>query len=89
MLRCPHCQQPGISPLRKAILSPGLLASCKLCQGESTLRYKGWLTAMTPGTLLMIAALFVDDSTTEWILNGVGMALIIALPLWFAPLHKD
>ena len=89
MIRCPHCQQPGISPLRKAILSPGLFASCKLCQGESTLRYSGWLSAMTPGTLLMIASLFTDSTVVEWTLSGIGMALMIALPLWLAPLHKE
>ena len=89
MLRCPHCQQPGISPLRKAILSPGLFTSCKLCQGESTLRYKGWLTAMIPGTLLMLASLFVDSTALEWTLSGIGLILMIALPLLFAPLHKE
>ncbi len=65
MFRCPHCQQAGIPVLRKIILSPGLLARCQKCQDAPTLHYRGWLTAMLPGTASMIAALFADSSTTE------------------------
>lgn len=89
MISCPHCDKPGISPARKAILSPGLLATCKTCNGTSTIRYKSWLTAMIPGSALMIAALFVDTSAQEWSLNIAGIALMIILPLLFAPLHKE
>ncbi len=89
MIRCPHCQKAGVPMLRKAILSPGLLARCKLCQGESTLHYRGWLSTMTPGSLLLVAALFAESPTSEWLLNGTGLGLLIALPLWLAPLHPE
>lgn len=89
MIRCPHCRQAGVPILRKAILSPGLLATCSLCKGESSLRYTGWLTAMIPGSALMIVSMFVDNTAVEWTLSGIGMVLVIALPLWFAPLHKE
>ena len=69
MFRCPHCENPGISPLRKVILSPGLTAICSSCSGPSGLRYPSWLSAMLPGTVLMIAALFVDSVSVEWSLN--------------------
>ena len=89
MISCPHCEKPGISPLRKAIMSPGLIASCKSCNGSSGLRYTSWLTAMLPGSVLMIAAMFVDADVTEWSLNIIGLILMIIIPLMFAPLHKE
>jgi hypothetical protein len=89
MFNCPHCHKPGISPLRKAILSPGLLAICKSCGGSSGIRYPSWLTAMLPGSLLMIAALFVESDSVEWALNIIGLILMIVIPFLFTPLHTE
>jgi len=89
MFRCPHCDKPGIKALRKAILSPGLLASCQSCHGTSTLRYTGWLLGMLPGTLLMLVALLTDSAVLEWSLNIVGLLLMIIIPFLFAPLHRE
>ena len=44
---------------------------------------------MLPGTALMIAALLVDSGTNEWLLNVGGIALMIFIPLLFAPLHPE
>jgi len=89
MLHCPHCDKPGVSPVRKAILSPGLLAICKSCSGSSSVRYPSWLMAMLPGSILMIAAMFVDSESAEWSLNIIGLVLMIIIPLLFTPLHKE
>ena len=89
MFTCPHCEKPGISPIRKAILSPGLLATCNSCSGSSTLRYSSWLMGMIPGSIMMVAAMFVASDTVEWTLNIVGVILMIIIPLLFAPLHKE
>jgi hypothetical protein len=89
MFRCPHCNNRGISPLRKLILSPGLIATCGSCGGTSGIGYPSWLIAILPGSILMIAALFVDSAATEWSLNIVGLILMFILPFWFAPLHKE
>ena len=89
MFNCPHCEKPGISPLRKAILSPGLLAACNSCGGTSSTRYQSWLTAMLPGSILMIAAMFVASDLVEWSLSILGLMLMIIIPFWFAPLHKE
>jgi len=89
MFNCPHCEKPGISPLRKAILSPGLLATCNSCGGTSSTRYPSWLTAMLPGSILMIAAMFVASDLVEWSLSILGLMLMIIIPFWFAPLHKE
>jgi len=88
MFRCPHCGNPGISSLRKAILSPGLLATCKSCSGSSGIRYPSWLVAMLPGTALMIVAMFVESGAMEWSLNIIGLALMIVIPCMFTPLHR-
>lgn len=89
MFDCPHCKKPGISPLRKAILSPGLLATCNSCNGTSSLRYPSWLMGMLPGSVLMIAAMFIDSESAEWSLNIIGVILMIIIPLLFTPLHKE
>jgi len=89
MFRCPHCEKPGISPLRKAILSPGLLAICNACSGPSGIRYPSWLTAMLPGSALLIAAMFVDSGSLEWGLNIVGFILMVVIPFLYTPLHRE
>jgi hypothetical protein len=89
MIRCPHCEQPGISPLRKAIMSPGISAVCAVCGKPSGIRYPSWLTAMLPGSVLMIAALLVQSERLEWTLNAVGFLLMIVIPLLFTPLRKE
>ena len=89
MFCCPHCGKPGISPLRKAIMSPGLLATCNTCGEPSGIRYPAWLVAMLPGSVLMIAALFVAAESLEWGLNIVGFILMVLIPFLFTPLHKE
>lgn len=44
---------------------------------------------MLPGSILMLAALFVDSDSTEWLLNGIGLILMIVIPLIFTPLHLE
>jgi len=89
MFNCPHCEKPGISKLRKSILSPGLHATCKACGRVSGLRYLSWLTAMIPGSTLMLIALLVSTEWLEWTLNIVGIVLMIAIPFLFTPLRKE
>ena len=83
------CEKRGISAVRKAIMSPGLLATCISCGGASTLRYASWLIAMIPGSILMIAAMFVSSESMEWSLNIIGVILMIVIPLLYAPLHRE
>lgn len=89
MFSCPHCEKRGIPVLRKVLLSPGLLASCSYCRGRSGIRYPAWLFAMLPGSLTMIAALFVASGPLEWALNTAGFMLMIVIPWLFTPLHME
>ena len=89
MFNCPHCEKPGISAVRKAILSPGLLATCNSCNQPSTLRYSSWLKGMIPGSIIMLASMFVESTSVEWSLSIFGFILMIAIPLKYAPLYKE
>lgn len=89
MFNCPHCDKPGIQPLRKAILSPGLHATCKACGELSDISYPSWLIAMIPGSVLMVTALFVASESLEWSLNIAGFLLMIMIPFLFTPLRKQ
>lgn len=89
MVRCPHCEEQGISVFRKIILSPGLLATCNHCNGDSSVRYSSWLLAIIPGSILMIVALFMKVSAVEWTLNIVGFILLLLVPLFYTPLFKE
>jgi hypothetical protein len=44
---------------------------------------------MLPGSVLMIAALFVTSESLEWGLNIVGFILIVVIPFLFTPLRKE
>jgi hypothetical protein len=44
---------------------------------------------MLPGSLLMIAALFVESDSVEWALNIIGLILMIVIPFLFTPLHTE
>jgi hypothetical protein len=44
---------------------------------------------MLPGSILMIAALFAVSESVEWLLNIGGLALMIVLPFFFAPLQVE
>ena len=44
---------------------------------------------MLPGSVLMIAALFVASEALEWGLNIVGFLLVVVIPFFFTPLQKE
>jgi hypothetical protein len=44
---------------------------------------------MLPGSVLMIAALFVASDSLEWGLNIVDFTLMAVIPFVFTPLHKE
>jgi hypothetical protein len=44
---------------------------------------------MLPGSVLMVAAMFVDTDSDVLSLNFIGLILMIIIPLMFAPLHKE
>ncbi len=89
MIRCPHCDAPGIPGWRKAVMSPGMPATCKSCGQPADITYPAWLSAMLPGSALMLASLWADSTQLEWGLNISGLLLMIIIPYLFVPLQKS
>lgn len=44
---------------------------------------------MLPGSILMLAAMFISSELVALALNIFALIMIIIIPLWFAPLHKQ
>lgn len=89
MLKCPVCQKPGVSYLRKILLEPNHTTACQECGAELTVSWKGTLISFA----FLVAALIVISSFTlaQWIkIISVIAALIVYLVLdfKFAPLKK-
>lgn len=89
MFRYPRWEKPSISILRKAVLNPGQIATCNACSGSLEVCYPSWITAMLAGSILMLAVIFVDSNSAEWLLNGIGLILMIVIPLMFTPLRLE
>jgi len=58
-------QKGSISRLLNAVVSPGLPAICKICGEQASVRRSSWLTAMIPGSILMLIALSVSTESRE------------------------
>lgn len=89
MFTCPSCHKPGISALHKALLGPGSQMKCSVCGEHVMVRFKPWLLAATPGSLVMIAAYYLISShALMYGLSAVGFAMMIGMHLAWVPLEK-
>lgn len=89
MFTCPNCNKPGISALHKSLLGPGSQMKCAACGEPVMVRFKPWLLAATPGSLVMIAAYYlVSSHTLMYALSAVGFAMMIGMHLAWVPLEK-
>ena len=89
MFRCPHCEKPGVSVLRKALLSPGMPTTCKSCGKQIGITYGSWIKAAIPGACVMIGAAFLESETWMYGISTVGFALMIMTHLLFVPLMNE
>ena len=89
MYTCPHCQQPGISAAKKALLGPGSEIKCAACGQPVAIRFKPWLQAALPGVLVMVAAIFIESQPLMYGVSAMGLALMIGMHLAWAPLDKS
>lgn len=89
MFQCPHCGKPAITALKKTVLGPGVPVACQSCGKSVKIAYPAWMKAALPGALVMVAALFFESDLLVYGLSTVGLALMIALHLWWAPLVKE
>ena len=89
MYKCPHCEKPGITVLRKVFLSPGMPASCKSCGKKVGVTYASWIKAALPGAAVMIGAVFLKSELLMYGVSVIGFALMIWLHLLLVPLVED
>ncbi len=89
MYTCPYCQKPAITVLRKTFLGPGVPVACQACGKSLKVTYPDWLKAALPGTVVMIAAFFLDSEPLMYGVSLVGLGLMIGLHLRWVPLVKD
>ncbi len=90
MFTCPNCKKPGITALQKAMLGPGSQMICKSCGEPVKVRFKPWLLAATPGSLVMIAAYYlINSEPLMYGLSAVGLAMMIGMHLAWVPLEKQ
>ena len=71
MYECPYCKKPGITVLRKALLSPGMPAICKSCGKPIVVTYKSWIKGALPGAVVMIGAMFFESNLLTYGLRNV------------------
>lgn len=86
MRKCPHCNQKGVTILRKIVLSPGMPATCKSCGKPVGVTYGDWIKAALPGAVVMISAAFLKSDLWMYCLSAVGLALMIWLQILLVPL---
>jgi len=89
MYTCPHCQQPGISAVKKAFLGPGSEIKCAACGQPVAVRFKPWMKAAIPGALIMVAAIFIKSEPLMYGVSAVGLAMMIGMHLAIVPLDKS
>lgn len=89
MYKCPHCEEPGVTVLRKALLSPGMPATCKSCGKLIGITYGSWIKAAMPGAMVMIGAAFLKSEIWMYGLSVVGFVLMIWFHLLFVPFNKE
>lgn len=89
MFICPNCHKPGISALHKAMLGPGSQMKCKSCGAHVMVRFKPWILAAIPGSVVMVAAYYlISSEALMYGLSVVGFAMMIGLHLALVPLEK-
>jgi hypothetical protein len=89
MYTCPHCEEQGITALRKVFLSPGMPATCKSCGEKIGVTYGSWIKAALPGAAVMIGALFIKSEVWMYGMSLLGFALMIGFHLLRVPLIKE
>lgn len=84
MHKCPHCQKPSISTIRKLCLGPALATRCKQCNNKVGVSYSKSFIATIP--LFVALALSISYNSPIPILIGFIITSIIYIK--WVPLIK-
>ena len=88
MYAFPHCNKPGISALRRALLGPAFPATCTACGRKVGVSAGRSLVAIAPFMVATIVAPFAPTpalSIAAWVVGALAM---FALFFKFVPLIK-
>ncbi len=88
MYPCPHCNQPGLSVLRRAFLGPAIPATCTSCGQKIGVPWTRSLIAVVPFVLGMLGADLATSVAVSALSVLVGGAVMFALFFMFVPLEK-
>ena len=88
MYACPHCNKPGVSALRRALLGPAIPATCTVCGRKVGVSAVRSLVAVAPFMVAVTVARFAPTpalSIAAWVVGALAM---FALFFTFVPLIK-
>lgn len=88
MYICPHCNNPGLSVLRRSYLGPAVAATCKSCGKKIGIPYGKSSIAAAPFVASLIAEPFIVDWATSACLIAAGAIVMGVLFFKFVPLVK-
>ncbi|WP_339616278.1 hypothetical protein [uncultured Gilvimarinus sp.] len=87
MIKCPHCGEQAMTPLRKTLLGPAQSTGCKRCGGRISVSAAAFF-ALIPFLLSMILANSLADR--GWLLIGgslaAGFLAMVYIHVTFIPL---
>jgi hypothetical protein len=93
MYTCPHCQQPGISAMRRACLGPALDATCQQCHQKVGVPWRASLLSCSPICLAFFLAtslqrFFAANPVLLMALFVIASGAFVGWNLRFVPLIK-
>lgn len=84
---CPHCQEPGISFLRKMCLGPAVPATCKACGKKVGVSISSMYAAI-PFFIAIIGSNFVESFSVKAIFVIVGFMAMSIIHMRYVPLER-
>lgn len=88
MYVCPHCNQPGISALRRSFLGPRFPATCKQCGGKIGVPDAQSFLATIPFLLSILVAPLASTFAHSFLTALIGAVAMFVLHFKFVPLVK-
>jgi uncharacterized paraquat-inducible protein A len=87
MHECPHCNQRGISTLRKLSLGPAVPATCQACGRKVGVPWGRSLAAASPALVALLVGMFSGSIAALIVLAVVGASVSGLLTHHWVPLE--
>ena len=87
MYRCPHCDQPGISAMRKFCLGPAASATCRACGKRVGVPFAAILAAV-PFIAAIVGATELDSWPARVGVLLAGFVIMSVIHLLWVPLIR-